>query len=231
MLARDVMTTNVITVTPDTPVEEIARTLVTWRISGVPVVEADGGIVGIVSEGDLMRRTESGTEPYASWWLAGFFNPESADARYKKSKGKVAREVMTTDVTTVDDETKVAKIAELLERREIKRVPVTRDGKLVGIVSRANLLHGLVTTAPAEAVMPDDQAIRTSILKTLHSRGGTNDMLVNVTVSEGVVHLWGTVASEREKQAIRAAAEEASGVSGVEDHLNIFPSAIRALRR
>ncbi len=230
-MARDIMTTSVITVTPDTPVEEIARTLVTWRISGVPVVEVDGRIVGIVSEGDLMRRTESGTEPYASWWLAGFFNPESAAVRYEKSKGKVASDVMTTDVTTVDEETKVGKIAELLERREIKRVPVTRDGKLVGIVSRANLLHGLVTMVPVKATIPDDQTIRASILNTLHSRGSAEDKLVNVTVSEGVVHLWGAVASERERQAIRAVAEEAPGVSGVEDHLNILPSEIRALSR
>src|SRR3972149_2283575 len=144
MHAKDVMTTQVVTVSLDAPVAEIAKQLVQRRISAVPVVDADGRPVGIVSEGDLMRRPETGGERHPSWWLALVAEAETQDREYVKSHGGRARDVMTRDLVTVTEEASLEEIATLLEKHRIKRVPVVREGKLVGIVSRANLLQGIV---------------------------------------------------------------------------------------
>src|SRR6266536_3997807 len=144
MQARDVMTTRVVTVEPDTAIEEVAKRLFENRISAVPVVEGDGRLVGIVSEGDLMRRPESGMERRPSWWLSFLLLPEQSAASYVKAHGRHAKDVMTRNVIMVEDSARIEGIAEILEKHGIKRVPVIREGKLVGIVSRADLLHGLV---------------------------------------------------------------------------------------
>jgi CBS domain-containing protein len=221
MQASDVMTTNVVTVGPDTRVGQIAALLLERRISGVPVVNADGRLVGIVTEGDLMRRPEIGTERRRGWWLR-FFGDERARAEeYVRAHGSRAEQVMTRNVITVTEETPVSEIARLLEEHHIKRVPVVRDGRVVGIVSRANLLHGLATHLdPTPPVRPmDDRSLREAVLRALERDGWTAHGRLNVIVRNGVVEFWGLVDSDESRRAIRVAAENVPGVVAVKDNL------------
>ena len=224
MRAVDVMTRDVITVGPNTAVSEIASLFLRRHISGVPVVNADGAILGVVSEGDLVRRVETETNTRHSWWLELISEGPERAAEYAKSRGRKAIDVMTTDVITVQENTPLREIADLMEKHRIKRVPVLRDGKLVGIVSRANLLQGLATGAVASSVSRDDTAIRDSILRELKAQSWTSLWTKNIVVTDGIVHLWGLVRSEEERRAIRVAAENAPGAKGVRDHLGIEPA-------
>jgi CBS domain-containing protein len=225
MKAKDIMTTQVISVAPEVTVREIASQLLTARISAVPVVDADGRLVGIVSEGDLLHRVEAGTaERPRPWWLNILADPEGLAAEYVKSHGRRARDVMTANVVSVTEETPVAEIAELLETRRIKRVPVLRDGKPVGIVSRANLLHALVAIrSAATASPPSDEAIRTRILDELQREPWGRSATTNVIVADGVVEFWGIVGTEAEKRASRTLAENVPGVKAVIDRRTVAP--------
>lgn len=223
MQARDVMTTRVITVGPDTDIAETAQRLIENRISAVPVVEPDGRIVGIVSEGDLMRRSESGTERRPSWWLSLLLLPEQKAINYVKTHGRCARDVMTREVITVNEGVTLEEIAETLEMHRIKRVPVVRDGKLVGIVSRANLLHGLVARQTGASPSMDDRKIKTTVEKNL-ADAGVRTQLLNIVVSGGVVHMWGVVMTPQEQAAIQVAAENAPGVKDVRANVEALPS-------
>ncbi len=222
MLAKDIMTTNVVTITRDTRVEDIAKLLLERSISAVPVVDgAENRLVGIVSEGDMMFRRESETERHRSWWLNLLASPEDQAREYVKAHGQRAEDVMTREVVTVAEDTPVGEIAQILERRRIKRIPVLRDGKIVGIVSRANLLHGLaahkdrISIAPS----PDDRALREQVLALVTREGWITHGCLNVIVNQGVVELWGWVHSEEERKALRIAVEEVPGVRAVNDHL------------
>lgn len=224
MQAKDIMTTNVVTVTPDTRVERIAKLLLRRRISGVPVVDADGRVVGIVSEDDLIRRPESGTERPRSWWLDLLTGNEDRAAEYAKTHGTHAEEVMTRNPVTVREDTPVGDIAQLLERRRIKRVPVLRGRELVGIVSRANLLQGLAAqkqAAPAPSA--DDRSIRARVCEVLKHEEWLTHGAFNVIVTEGVVEIWGWVDSEPERKALKVAIENVPGVRKLEDHLGSVP--------
>ncbi len=225
MLARDVMTTAVATVSPDTPVPEIATLLLDRHISAVPVVDTDNQILGIVSEGDLIHRAESDTERRRSWWLDLLTGAEERAREYVRTHGRRAADVMTRDVVTVGEDAALGEVAELLERRRIKRVPVVRDGRLVGIISRADLLRGLAAgRATAQApVTADDRAIREQLLRELDAQGLVPTRHVSVVVTDGVVHLWGLVDSPEQARAVRIAAETIPGVRAVEDHLVILP--------
>ena len=221
MQAKDVMTTKVVTVEPDARVEHIAALLLERHISGVPVVDAGGHLLGIVTEGDLMRRPDIGTERHRGWWLRLFGDERERASEYARAHGSRAADVMTRNLVTVGEDTPVAEIARLLEEHRIKRVPVVRDGKVVGIVSRANLLHSLAARpvpAPAERWI-DDRAIRDGVLSALDHEGMTARGPLNVTVSHGVVELWGLVESEEERLAIRIAAQNVPGVVTVKDNL------------
>jgi CBS domain-containing protein len=221
MQASDVMTTNVVTVRPETRVDEIARLLLERRISGVPVIDADGRLVGIVTESDLMRRPELGTERHRGWWLRMFQDPRARAAEYVRAHGSRAEEVMTRDVITVTEEIPVGEIARLLEEHRIKRVPVVRGGQVIGIVSRANLLQGLAAR-PAPTVpegAKDDRSIRADVLRVLHDEGLTARSPLNVIVTNGVVELWGVVESEEERRALKVAVENVPGVLAVRDNL------------
>jgi CBS domain-containing protein len=220
MHAKDVMTTSVVTVGPDTDVRTIARFLIERRISAVPVVDQAGRVVGIVSEGDLMRRAEAGTERHPSWWLELLASPEDKARDYAKLHGLTAKDVMTRPAVTVAEDAPLGEIATLLERHRIKRVPVVRDGTIVGIVSRANLLHGLVAKAAAPAVASDDAGIREQVIAGIKA-AGIPETYVNVVVAGGIVHVWGFVGSEAEKDAIRIAAETAPGVKTVQNNVAV----------
>jgi CBS domain-containing protein len=226
MKARDVMVPHVITIHPDLDVKAVANTLVANGISAVPVVAIDGSIVGIVSEGDLMRRVVSGAERKRSRWLEIFSSPEQLMAEFAKSHGRKAADVMTRQVISVDPDTSLQEIAHLLEKHGIKRVPVIENGRLVGIVSRANLVQVLASRGLAFVDLAvSDEALRNVIISSLRELPWTGAMAaVDVTVDRGIVNLWGVVHDEEEKNAIRIATERTPGVQAVNDHLRIYPS-------
>lgn len=227
MNAKDIMTTNVVTVDPETDVQSIARRLIERGISAVPVVDEAGRIVGIVSEGDLMRRPESATERHPSWWLGFITAPDEQARAYTKSHGRKAKDVMTRNVVTVSEDASLDEIATLLERNRIKRVPIVRDGKIVGIVSRANLLHGLATGAGSPPASANDAQIRENLTRALEETG-IRTQYINVVVSDGVARLWGMVETGAQKEAARVAAESIGGVQRVEDNISIMPQMVRA---
>lgn len=225
MRALDVMTTAVLSVAPETTVRDAAKMLVEQRISAAPVIDATGKLVGILSEGDLMRRVEVGTENprRSSWWLDLLATGTDAQD-YVKSHGQHVADIMTRDVIFVDEETPLSDIASLLESNGIKRVPVMRQGKVVGIVSRANLVQAMAS-APAETALEidsTDREIRAAILGEIAGRpwafAGRN-----IVVRDGVVHLWGMFRSPDVVQAVRVAAEGIPGVKRVEDHTEPLP--------
>jgi CBS domain-containing protein len=226
MQAADIMTTNVISVGPETSVQEIASLLSERGISGVPVVDGKRQLVGMVSEGDLMRRVETGTQLRRSWWLEMLSTNTELASEYVKSRGRRARHVMTRDVVSVTEATPLAEIADLLERHRIKRVPVVRDGILVGIVSRANLVRAVASRGGASAGpgANRDDAIRDALLAELKRQKWAEAAPGNVIVTDGVVHLWGTILSEEERQALRVAAENTAGVRAVTDHTTLMPA-------
>lgn len=223
MKAKDVMTTEVVYADPETSVRAIAQTLLKRRISAVPVAEGDGRVIGIVSEGDLMRRPESETEGTRSWWLELIETPADRASQYLKSHGLTARDVMTREPITVTEDTPLEEIAMLLERKAIKRVPVVRDGKLVGIVSRADLLHGLVARAgQAAKPAPPAPPTREAVIAGIRDAGLSLDY-VNVVVADDAVHLWGAVDSALQRDALALAAKRTPGVTRVENHLVVLP--------
>ena len=221
MNASDIMTPSVITAGPDTPLAELVSLMLSHRISALPVVQ-DGQLVGIVSEGDLIRRVETATERKRSRWLELAASNSTLAADYAKSHGRRASEVMTTEVISVTPDTPIAEIASLLERHHIKRVPVLANGKLVGIVSRANLLQALASRmTPPAADRADDRKIRAALFAELATQtwaATPNDS--NIVIENGVVHLWGTIQSEDERKAMIVAAENVPGVNEVEDHMS-----------
>jgi CBS domain-containing protein len=226
MRARDVMTTDVVSVAPETSVADAAQIMLDRRISGVPVIDGTGRLAGMVTEGDLMRRAELVTEE-RPWWRALAGSPEEEARAYVKAHGLTVRDVMTPEVVTLDEDDPLDQIAMIFEERGIKRAPVVRDGAVVGIVSRANLLQGLVAAQAGEAG-PSDKAIRSAILARIHGETGVRDRLVSVTVAGGVAHLWGNVASQAERDAVRVAAERTVGVREVRDHLRLIPPTLVA---
>lgn len=229
MEARDVMTRPVITVGPDTAVEEVARLMLERRVSALPVLDGAGRLRGIVSEGDLMRRRESGTERHRSWWLQVLGGEEAAALDYVKARGRTAEDVMTRKVVTAPERAPLERIATLLERHRIKRVPIVRAGRVVGIVSRANLLHGLIVrkARPRKASPAIDREIRSHILAEI-DRAGVRHAHVNVVVSGGVAELWGGVDTPAQKLALRVAAKSTPGVKSVVDNVAVLPLAVQA---
>jgi len=226
MNAADVMTPDVIAVHPDTPLDQVVAVMLENRISGVPVMDKDN-LVGIISEGDLLRRVELGTQPRRSHLLEAFASTTSLAAEYARTHGRKASEVMTANVITVEDDVPVARIAELMETHRIKRVPVLRDGKLVGIVSRANLLRALAAKLKAlPEPLPNDRRIRMTVFNVLQAhKWGNRVAQLDVTVHDAVVTLWGIVSSEEQRMAVRVAAENVPGVTQVVDRLeNVMES-------
>jgi CBS domain-containing protein len=219
MQARDIMTHPAVTVRPDTPLEQVVWLMLEHRISGMPVVE-HGAVVGMISEGDLLRRPETGTERRRRHWLHLLGGGETEAAEYVRTHGMTAGEVMTPDVVSVTETTPIEELAAVLESRGIKRVPVLRDGKLVGVVSRADLLRSLgsrLGTAPRES----DRDMRAALLAELsrNPSWAPRPGEVTVLVQDGVVHYWGYVRSDAQRKAMIVAAERIARVRRVEDHM------------
>ncbi|MFX1674915.1 CBS domain-containing protein [Paraburkholderia sp. A2WS-5] len=220
MQASDIMTTDVVSVASTATVFEAAELMAKHHISGLPVVDEAGTIIGLVSEGDLLRRVETGTgKPQRSWLAEFLYSTRKLAAEYLKEHAVKVSDIMTENVISVLPATPLAEVADLLERHHIKRVPVVADGKVLGIVSRSNLVAALARAAQAgPEVLASDEAIRQSVLHALdaHRWAMPAD---NIVVKDGVVHLWGTVTSEEERKAISVCAERVAGVKGIEDHL------------
>ena len=220
MNAQDVMVSPVITVGENATVQEVARLLIDQRVSAVPVVNAAGKLVGIVTESDLMRRAEIGTERHYSWWLSLLADARTLAADYVKSHAVSVKDVMTRNVKTAAPETPLHEIAELFEQNQIKRVPiVNKNGELVGILSRANIIQAVASVRPPLEISLPDAAIRRRLLDELRKQSWTQAHKLNVVVTGGVVELWGSVENEQERDAIKVAAKTIPGVSAVNDHL------------
>jgi len=230
MRAMDAMTSKVITVDENASVTTVAKLLAERGISAVPVVDSENRVIGMVSEGDLLHRAETGTERRQSWWLEMMASTNQLTGDYIKSHSGNVKDVMTRDVLSVTETTSVADIAILLETNRIKRVPVLRDGKLVGIVSRANLVRALAMTInePTSSTEADDRTIRDDLLAELKAQRWAEVAPANITVKDGVVHLWSSYLSEQEKRALVVAAENIPGVRRVEDHLRPVPAYLLA---
>lgn len=220
MHAQDIMTSPVITALPEAEVLDIVKLMLDNSISALPIVSEKGILLGLVSEGDLIRRSEIGAGDYSSWWLAAIGGKVRLAEEFVKTHGMQACEIMTRDLVTVHEDTPVWKVAEALEKHRIKRVPVMRDDKVVGIVSRANLLQALAAQREQAMQAPshDDRVLRDKVLETLSQEPWSDLPHLNVVVQEGVVHYWGRVHSEEARQALRVAAKGVPGVVDVVDH-------------
>jgi CBS domain-containing protein len=219
MRAKDVMVRAVVTTTPDATVETVAKLMINLRISGVPVLDRNGQLVGIVTEGDLLRRVETGTERRRSRWSEWLSGNARLAAEYVKSHARRVEDVMTQQVVTVGELAGLDEIAELMESNGIKRVPVVRDGKIVGVVSRADLLQVLASGGAPRDAEDSDRLVRERLLAELGKQQWASPSESNIVVSGGVVHFWGTVGSEKERTALRVLAENIPGVRGIDDHM------------
>jgi CBS-domain-containing membrane protein len=225
MQAADIMTLGAATIRPDASVGEAAKVMLQYQVSGLPVVDDKGELVGIITEGDLLRRPELGTERRRPRWLEFLLGPGRLAEEYTHSHGRRVADVMVKDVVTITPETRLDDIVQLMERRGVKRLPVVDGRKVVGIVSRANLLRVLARIAEtAPALTADDQAIRERIMNELDRLDWAPRSALNIMVEDGVVQLWGAVADERERQALLVLVENVPGVKRVEDRLALLAS-------
>jgi CBS domain-containing protein len=225
MNASDIMTKTVITGRPDTTVEQVAELMTQNRISALPVLDKKGGIVGIVSEGDLMRRVEGAKNNSRSWWLSLFSGSETGAKGFVQERGLHIKDIMTTQVTTVAPDTPVGEIARLLGKKHIKRVPVVKDGKLVGVVSRANLLQALAAQPIVHVGSnADEDEKRDIVLGALAQVPGLNPVHLSVVVADNRVDVWGIVDSNDEEAAAKVALEAIEGLGEVSVHLGRIPN-------
>lgn len=220
MKAKDIMTTEVVSVAPDDTIEHAMRLMLQKRISGLPVVEKSGQLAGMVTEGDFLRRSELGTERKRPRWLEFFMGPGKLATEYVRESGRKVAEVMTADVVSVAEDAPLPDIVEIMERHRIKRVPVLQGQKMVGIVTRQNLLRALASVAPEiPPAAADDTSIRERILAELKKQSWAPLAMIDVIVRNGMVTLSGVVTDERQRQALKVAAENVTGVKKVEDRL------------
>jgi len=216
MQAKDFMTTDVVTVDPDSDVTSVAQTFLDHRISAAPVVDRDGVVVGIVSEGDLMRRARPAAR--RSWWLSLVADPTT---EFVRDRGTRTRDIMTPTVVSISEEASLSDVAHILESNNIKRVPVIEGGKLVGLVSRADIVRCLAAVGGNEGRPTlEDQEIQKKIIQLIRQETEAWMGTVKVLVTNGEVHLWGTVDRKADADAVRVAAESVVGVNNVHDHLS-----------
>lgn len=226
MQAIDIMTTSVVTIPQDAKIEDAVRLMLGHHISALPVVDADGGLKGLISEGDLMRRVREPEAPRRSWWLELLDGPGNGAQDFVMLKSQRVADVMSREIVSVEEDTPVGTIARLLEKHRIKRVPVLRAGRVVGIVSRANLLHALsavpdqVVQAPPES----DRALRELIDAALKEVPGVAVNLITYTVDKGHVVVWGVADSDFQEKAIRVAVENVPGVRSTDVQMGRLPA-------
>jgi CBS domain-containing protein len=220
MKAKDIMTRTVVSIDQDATVLQAARLMLQHHISGLPVVDEQGALVGVLSEGDFLRRSETHTERRRSRWLEFLMGPGRIAGDYVHSHGNKVSEVMSSDLKTVGEDASLEDIVALMEKHRIKRVPVLRAGRLVGIITRSNLMHAVVSLARAASpAAHSDAEIREKLLAEFKKERWAPVASTNVVVHDGVVDLWGMVVDERQRNALKVAAENIPGVTGVKDHL------------
>ncbi len=222
MQAHEIMTRDVVSVRSDTSVRDIAALMAEKRISGVPVLTDDGKIIGMVSESDLLHRAEVGTERRHKWWFRTFADADGLAREYAKAHGLKAHDIMSRYVISVRDDAELRDVADILDNQRIKRVPVVQEGRLVGIITRGDLVRALSQVQISKAAKKIDNA---ALHKILHDRiraqSWINDSYINLTVKDGVVELWGFAATPDQHTGLRALVEETEGVSAVKDNLTI----------
>jgi CBS domain-containing protein len=220
MKASDVMTRRVISVSPESTILQAIRLMLQNHISGLPVIDGSGNLVGVVTEGDFLRRAETGTQRKRPRWLELLTGPGKLAGEYVQSHGRRIEEVMTPDPITISEDTALDEIVRIMERRQIKRLPVMRGKTVVGIVSRANLMHALASLGRAAPdAAKSDTAIRDQILAELDKQAWAPVALIDVVVNDGVVELWGTITEEKQGTALKVCAENIPGVKKVLNHL------------
>jgi CBS-domain-containing membrane protein len=228
MKARDIMVAPVITTSPQASVKDVAQLFIKHGISAVPVVDSAGKLVGVISEGDLLRRAEIGTERQHSWWLRAFHGAQELAAEYVKAHSRKVADAMTKRVVTASPDTPVQDMATLMEKHSVKRLPIVESGQLVGIVSRANLVQALASAGSRLEIPLSDTTIRSKLMSHLNAQSWANVDLLNVTVNDGVADVWGLVRSNEERKAVVVAAETSPGVRAVNDHLRTWRLPIEA---
>jgi CBS domain-containing protein len=222
MKARDIMTTAVISVTDTTLVRDVAALMIEKRVSGVPVLSADGKIQGIVSQSDLLHRNELGTDIKRKWWLRAFTDADQLATEYAKAHGLKAADVMTRHIVSVQDDADISDVAAILDRNKIKRVLVMRNGTLVGVLSRTDLVNALKDSRPLAAGEPIQNAVlHRALLDKMKAQPWLSTGYLNVIVSDGAVQLWGHVETQAQHRALRVLVDETPGVTKVEDHLAV----------
>lgn len=220
MIVGDVMTRNVITISPDSTVEEAVNIMLERRISGLFVVDKNGELAGVITEGDLLRRDELGTQKSRSWWLRLLASPAKQAMDFTRAYGRHVRDVMTENVVAVSQDSPLEDVVGMMEKYRIKRLPVTADNKVVGVVSRSDLLRALIgRVRTAEPIATDDRTIRQTIMDRLEAQSWAPMTTLNVTVADGVVDVWGTITNEQERHGIRVVVDNTPGVKMVHDHM------------
>ncbi len=229
MRASEIMTTNIVSVNVKDTVFDAAEMLLGARVSAAPVVDEEGHVLGILSEADLIHRVEIATGPRKSW-VARLLETNAGAAReFVATHARNVADVMTRNVVTASVDATLGELVALIEKHKVKRIPVVRDGVLVGIVSRANLLEALLSRepegTPAGAAL-DDKMLREAVSKALEDQPWSSRWPTTVVVSDGVVHLWGFVEGDAVRQAYRVAAENVPGVRRVKIHLRTMPASV-----
>lgn len=222
MQAKDIMTKDVATVLPDASVREAAKLMTDRRVSGLPVVTADGRVIGILTASDLLHRIETGAERRPSWFSSFFARSDELARQYAKDHGRKVHEVMSRHIVSVLEDASLGEVADVLDRNGFKRVPVTRDGVLSGIISRGDLVRVLSQMSLGEtATRSDDAELQRAILQRIREQSWLNSGFVNITVKDGTVDVWGTVASAEQHRALRVLVTELAGTAAVEDHVKV----------
>ncbi len=222
MKALDHMTKSVVSIEPETPVHAIAALMVEKRISGVPVLTSEGKLVGIVSQGDLLHRAEVGTERKRKWWLRVFSGSDELAREFSKAHGLKAQDVMSRKVVSIDPEAELSDVAEVMDRNNLKRLPVVKQDRLVGMITRGDLVRALCQAKPLKSGQKlDDRSIYQALRQRVRTQTWLNAQLINVAVDDGVVQLTGFVESSDQRTALRVLAEETDGVLRVDDNLKV----------
>jgi CBS domain-containing protein len=213
----------------DPTVGEIAALLGRHRISAVPVITAENRVIGIVSQTDLAHRSETDTEKRRKWWLEIFADADVKAREYVKSHGLKAKDIMTRFLVSASPRASIAEVADLLDTHRIRQVPIMDGGKLLGMISRTDLVRKLAEVAiGAPAVRPDNSTLQKVIWDRINEQAWLKSAYVSLAVKDGVVELWGAVDSDEQRHALRVLVESVSGVQKVEDRVGLFPKMIGA---
>jgi CBS domain-containing protein len=222
MIVSDVMTRKVLSVAPDDTVDNAVNLMLRHGISGLLVVDAQGTLAGVVTEGDLLRRDEIGTERHRPWWLRVLVSPGKQALDFTRTHGRKVSDIMTPEVICVDVATPLEEVVETMEKQRVKRLAVTEKGHVVGVIARSDLLRALLShereNAPT-ATQQDDRTVRANILAALEAASWAPMTTLNVTVAKGVADVWGTITNADERRGICVIVENVPGVKEVHDHL------------